>query len=372
MALEAGTYVADLVETNPAGGDARSQGDDHLRLVKAVLKNTFPGMGGTWGRVQAKNANYTPVLTDNGSVIKAQSAISLLLGDATAFPNGYGIYVWADNGAVTIDAFGAQTVNGVGIRILTQEAFDFLWTDGAEWFLQVADRLQDKPLLQTPTVQGVATVPDVLKIVNDADDTKVFKVSVAGVTTGQTRTMTVPDKDFTPAGQGLQTIWIPASALVPRLTNGPSVGVQEVGATNKFMIRTLDFDSSVTEYAQFCIAMPKSWNKGDIQAQFEWSATSTGGVVWGLKGRAISDAELLDAAWGASVEVPDTGANANFKYRSPLTSAVPLAVSGALEKTDTVALEITREPGNVADTLSVDARLHGVMIFYSTDDTNDA
>jgi len=42
MALESGTYVKDLVSTNPPGTDAISQGDDHIRLVKSVLKNSFP------------------------------------------------------------------------------------------------------------------------------------------------------------------------------------------------------------------------------------------------------------------------------------------------------------------------------------------
>jgi hypothetical protein len=42
MALESGTYVKDLVSTNPQGTDAISQGDDHVRLIKSVLQNSFP------------------------------------------------------------------------------------------------------------------------------------------------------------------------------------------------------------------------------------------------------------------------------------------------------------------------------------------
>lgn len=44
MGLEAATFVNDLVTTNPVAGDNVSQGDDHLRLVKAVLKSTFPNL----------------------------------------------------------------------------------------------------------------------------------------------------------------------------------------------------------------------------------------------------------------------------------------------------------------------------------------
>jgi hypothetical protein len=46
MGIESGTYVTDLVATNPPGTDPKSQGDDHLRLIKSVLKNTFPGADG--------------------------------------------------------------------------------------------------------------------------------------------------------------------------------------------------------------------------------------------------------------------------------------------------------------------------------------
>ena len=42
MALESGTYIKDLVSTNPPGTDAISQGDDHIRLIKSVLQNSFP------------------------------------------------------------------------------------------------------------------------------------------------------------------------------------------------------------------------------------------------------------------------------------------------------------------------------------------
>ena len=46
MALESGDYIDDLVATNPAAGDPIHQADDHLRLVKAILKACFPGLDG--------------------------------------------------------------------------------------------------------------------------------------------------------------------------------------------------------------------------------------------------------------------------------------------------------------------------------------
>jgi hypothetical protein len=46
MGLEIATYISQLDKLAPLAGDQRKQGDDHLRLIKAVLKNTFPGVGG--------------------------------------------------------------------------------------------------------------------------------------------------------------------------------------------------------------------------------------------------------------------------------------------------------------------------------------
>lgn len=41
MGLETGTFISDLVITNPLGTDDRSTADDHLRLIKKVLENTL-------------------------------------------------------------------------------------------------------------------------------------------------------------------------------------------------------------------------------------------------------------------------------------------------------------------------------------------
>lgn len=46
MALETGTYISDLVTTNPPNTDGVSQADDHLRLIKSTVKATFPNITG--------------------------------------------------------------------------------------------------------------------------------------------------------------------------------------------------------------------------------------------------------------------------------------------------------------------------------------
>lgn len=44
MPLESALYIHDLVATNPASTDALQSGDDHLRLIKAVLQASFPNI----------------------------------------------------------------------------------------------------------------------------------------------------------------------------------------------------------------------------------------------------------------------------------------------------------------------------------------
>lgn len=44
MALESASYIASLNPTNPLSTDTVSQADDHLRLIKQVLVNTFPNL----------------------------------------------------------------------------------------------------------------------------------------------------------------------------------------------------------------------------------------------------------------------------------------------------------------------------------------
>lgn len=65
MGLESGTYIDSLVVTNPTTSDKRRQGDDHLRLIKSTLKNTFPNIAGA----------VTPTHTELNYVVGVTSAL---------------------------------------------------------------------------------------------------------------------------------------------------------------------------------------------------------------------------------------------------------------------------------------------------------
>jgi len=46
MALESASLINGLVVTNPVATDGLSQADDHIRLIKATIKATFPAITG--------------------------------------------------------------------------------------------------------------------------------------------------------------------------------------------------------------------------------------------------------------------------------------------------------------------------------------
>jgi len=79
MSLETGTYLFNLVSSNPTGSDRKLQGDDHLRLIKSVLQNSFAGLTGAvivggpnGGAVNAYTLTPTPPLpsyVDNMSIV---------------------------------------------------------------------------------------------------------------------------------------------------------------------------------------------------------------------------------------------------------------------------------------------------------------
>jgi hypothetical protein len=60
VSIETATYLDDLNSSLPAGTDDRSEGDNHIRLIKAVLKSTFPNITGA---VTATHTDINAVTT---------------------------------------------------------------------------------------------------------------------------------------------------------------------------------------------------------------------------------------------------------------------------------------------------------------------
>lgn len=115
MGLESATFIDGLVASNPVGGtDTKAQGDDHIRMIKAVLKATFPNVAGA----------VTPTQTQLNQAVFPTGTKMLFV--QTAAPPGWTKDVTHNdkalrivNGAVTTGgtvnfstAFASQAVNG--------------------------------------------------------------------------------------------------------------------------------------------------------------------------------------------------------------------------------------------------------------------
>ena len=79
MALETATYVADLNASNPSSSDGLAQGDDHIRLVKAVLKATFANFtSAALGATQAQiDAAISAVVTGLTASVVSKGTLAL-------------------------------------------------------------------------------------------------------------------------------------------------------------------------------------------------------------------------------------------------------------------------------------------------------
>jgi len=169
--------------------------------------------------------------------------------------------------------------------------------------------------------------------------------------------------------QGLETIWIPAVAMWGRTTNGAATGSAEA-ATSKETSKSLDFDQTTQEFAQFVIRFPKSWNEGTVTFAPIWSAASgTGGVVFGLAGVALSDDDALDTAFGTAQTSTDTLIATGDVHVGPTSSAITIA--GTPAAGDLVFFQVNRTVSDGSDTLNADARLLGVVLFFTTDAADD-
>jgi len=171
---------------------------------------------------------------------------------------------------------------------------------------------------------------------------------------------------------GTETIWIPSSAMYGSETNGADAQQVETTATRPDL-KVLDFDAGTAEYAQFAIAMPKSWNLGTVTYQVFWSPsnTNTGNAIFGLQGLATTEGDTADAVFGTAIEVTDAGiGTVEDVQMTAVSSAMTLAGSPADD--DYCFFQLYRDAADGSDTFTGDARVLGIKLFYTTDAANDA
>ena len=98
MAKETATYISQLVATNPVASDSVSVGDDHLRMLKTVLKTQFSGLSGT-------------------TAISASEAELNLLDGKTSLGDASGPGSATDNAIARFDGTGGKTLQNSTVTI---------------------------------------------------------------------------------------------------------------------------------------------------------------------------------------------------------------------------------------------------------------
>lgn len=149
MGLEAATYISQLVNTNPLAADKKNQGDDHLRLIKAVLQASLPNMDRAFRvpEVVSKNAAYGAAETDENKAILCDASgaafnvtlptptfdgwmVRVIKTDSSVNP----VYVLPPAG--TINGFAKIRVNVPFVEHV------FLWTGGTFLRLNSAGQIR--------------------------------------------------------------------------------------------------------------------------------------------------------------------------------------------------------------------------------------
>lgn len=81
MAIESAAFISDLNTSNPPGSDPVGQADDHIRLLKSVLKATFPNVTGAVTSTQAQL---------NGALVPT-GVVTMWSGSSASIPSGWAL-----------------------------------------------------------------------------------------------------------------------------------------------------------------------------------------------------------------------------------------------------------------------------------------
>ena len=162
---------------------------------------------------------------------------------------------------------------------------------------------------------------------------------------------------------GKQKMWIPSEDMRPATTNGPAAA--DVTAT-EVQYYVLDFDQTTAEIAHFTISFPSRWDGGTVTFVPIWTAAAgTGGVVWVLNGAAASDDDVIAATYSGQVTSTDTLIATGDLHRGPESSG--LTIDGTPADNDAVFFRLRRSVNAASDTLTADARLIGIELYWTAD-----
>lgn len=347
--------------------------------------------------------NHTLVAADNGKVIICELETAQFITLPAGLPAGFQCQLVQGGAAVTADRLVIQPDTGVTLRaqhrvspavwgggpgaILTVTRLaDAVYSVGGDMYLtldgagQLVAEIDGKLEIgqATPLVRSDWLFADIAE--RDAETVAAGDVGyIARVASplGFFRLVSVGPAVWEQIGggttQGKHAIYIAAGSMRESVAGGCAPLSAIASAANQPDIVTLNFDATTQEFAQFSLVMPKKWNEGTVTFVPHWSHAATTvnfGVVWGLQGVAVSNDDAIAVAFGTEQTSTDTGGTTNDLYSGPESAAITIAGTPAAE--DMVFFRVNRNPAAGSDTMAVDARLHGITLFITTNADTDA
>ena len=333
----AGTTVTDIITANQATVD-------DIDLNGKVI--TMTGSSGDTATLTVAADGALAIATTDAAAAAANISIT---ADGTF--TAVGTTITLDSaGDIVLDADGADVIfkdDGTSIGTITNASSD----------LVIKSNVQDKDILLKGDDGGAEITALTLDM--SAAGAAAFNSSI---TSGGAAVKVA----------GKETIFVPAVAMYPSTTN-PCAGPEQVETTAlRPDLKVLDFAADADDFAQFAVAMPKSWNEGTVTFQPFWTVTgtNTGTVAWQLAGVAITNDESINTAFGTQVATTALAFSGTSNDLMVSAESGAVTIAGSPAANDMSFFQINRDTS--ADDQTGNARLLGVKLFFTTDAANDA
>lgn len=171
---------------------------------------------------------------------------------------------------------------------------------------------------------------------------------------------------------GKETIWMPAGAMAPATTNGPTSAQVET-SSNKINVKGLQYANDATvRWAHFSVAFPKSTNVGATVTfiPYWYAPAGSGDIVWQLQAVAVSNDDVIDASFSSSVTSTDTLTATTDLMVGPESGA--LTIAGTWATGDMVFFRVGRDAGHASDNFNNTGTLLGVRVIFGNNSRDDA
>jgi hypothetical protein len=209
-------------------------------------------------------------------------------------------------------------------------------------------------------------LPDVFNDANfllydNGDSSKNLAFQLSGISTGTTRTLTIPDASGTLAlTSDLPTSGTKTYAVFTATDNQPTATAFATLDTRN-SIAVLDFDDATDESAVFVSIIPEAASLGSgLKIRLHWMATTatSGNVVWDVSLERMTtdlDSDSFDT-------IASGTAAANGTSGILTVTEITLTTIDSVTAGDGFRLKVTRDANNASDTMTGDAELIAVEV----------